>query len=304
MFRFVPVTAIIVVIAGCAGEPDTPSHWSAEGANTTPDSAYGVVFFDDFNAGEIDRTKWNVVGPNLWVNNEQQIYQDTTWTVVLKDSTDGAGDGVLALTARWAEGTTSPRGRTADFVSGRINSRDKFDFMYGRAEARLRMPDAIGMWPAFWLLGYGRWPGSGEIDIMEYVGEKDWTAVAVHGPGYSGDQAPVDNSYFPEGQDATGWHVYAVDWTHNEMTFYVDDRLIYRIGRPLVTFFGDWRFDSRKFLILNTAIGGAYPFKINGVTEPYFGLPAGTAEKIQEGGLAMEVDWVRVTRDPDRHAGG
>jgi len=292
----------LLVLTGCASDPDTPDRWSDEGAVTTPDTTWGVVFFDDFNQGELDRTRWNVAGPDLWVNNEQQIYIDSTWTIVLHEDSEDA-DGVLALTARWAEGTSSPRGRSADFVSGRINSRDKFDFMYGRAEARIRLPDAEGMWPAFWALGYGRWPGSGEIDIMEYVGQKDWTAVAVHGPGYSGDQAPVDNFYFPEGEDATDWHVYAVDWTADDMSFYIDDRLMYRIGRPLVTFFGDWRFDNRKFLILNTAVGGAYPFKINGIEAPYYGLPASTVDRIKAGGLAMEVDWVRVTRDPARHAG-
>ncbi|MDA0378652.1 MAG: hypothetical protein O2899_04090, partial [Bacteroidetes bacterium] len=59
-----------------------------------------------------------------------------------------------------------------------------------------------------------------------------------------------------------------------------------------------------KFLILNTAVGGMYPFKTSGIEEPYFGLPQETVDRIRETGLAMQVDWVRVTRDPVRHAGG
>lgn len=37
-------------------------------------------------------------------------------------------------------------------------------------------------WPAFWALGDGRWPDTGEIDLMENV-DPAWTSVALHGPG-------------------------------------------------------------------------------------------------------------------------
>lgn len=291
----------LLLLTACTAEVESPDRSRVSDPGPAPtDTTWGEVFFDDFNTGELDRSVWNVRGPDLWVNREEQVYIDSSWTVAVNEGTDDA-DGVLSLTARYAPGWEAPRDRVEDFVSGRINTRDRFDFQYGRAEARIRLPDTRGMWPAFWMLGYGRWPGSGEIDIMEYVGEKDWTAVAVHGPGYSGDAAPVDNFYFPEGEDATDWHVYAVDWTADAMHFYIDEHLVYRIGRPLVTFFGEWRFDNPKYLILNTAVGGMYPYKINGIEEPYLGLPQATADLIKESGLAMEVDWVRVTRDPERH---
>ncbi|MDA0873865.1 MAG: glycoside hydrolase family 16 protein [Bacteroidetes bacterium] len=256
-----------------------------------------MVFFDDFEGTELDRDHWNVIGPEFWVNNEVQAYVDSAATI-------SVGDGVLELTARWSEGYVTPRGRTTDIVSGRIDSRNRFDFQYGRAEARIRMPGTEGLWPAFWLLGYGGWPGSGEIDIMEYVGEPDWIGVALHGPGYSGETPIVNKFFFPEGEDVTDWHVYAADWTRDEVLFFVDERLVYRATRPMVEHYGEWRFDNPKFLILNTAVGGMYPFKTSGIEEPYFGLPQETVDRIRETGLAMQVDWVRVTRDPVRHAGG
>jgi hypothetical protein len=37
------------------------------------------------------------------------------------------------------------------------------------------------------VLGGGQWPATGEIDVMENVGDPGWTSAAVHGPGYSGD---------------------------------------------------------------------------------------------------------------------
>ena len=43
-------------------------------------------------------------------------------------------------------------------------------------------------------------------------------------------------------------------------------------------------------------VGGVYPFKINGIKEPYYGLPASTFEQIKNGKSKMLVDWVRVMK--------
>ena len=50
------------------------------------------------------------------------------------------------------------------------------------------------------------------------------------------------------------------------------------------------------FLIVNLAIGGRYPQSVNGVSEPYPGLPQSTVDFIQTGKAVIVVDWVRVTR--------
>ena len=253
-----------------------------------------VVFADEFDAPTLDRTTWNVVGPGFWVNNEQQAYVDDPATVAIVEGVSGAEGGALMLRPLFKPGIDPHPERKADFVSGRINSKGKFDFTYGRAEARIRMPDAVGVWPAFWLLGNGEWPGTGEIDIMEYVGEKDWTGVALHGPGYSGETPLVNKFFFPEGTDVTDWHVYAVEWTRDAILFEIDGRLTYRVTRPRVEHYGEWRFDTPKHVILNFAMGGAYPFKTNGIDKPYNGVPQETVDKVKAGEVAMLVDWVRV----------
>ncbi len=89
------------------------------------------------------------------------------------------------------------------YTSARLKSQGLFSFQYGRIEARMKLPEGQGMWPAFWLLGNNittiNWPACGELDIMEhidgnnppaYVGAPppgyDWVAGSVHGTGLNG----------------------------------------------------------------------------------------------------------------------
>lgn len=252
-----------------------------------------LVFAEEFDTPALDRAKWNVEGPEFWVNNEQQAYVDRPETIGFA-TPGGAEGGALVLRPRFEAGFITPTGRKVDFISGRINTANRFAITYGKVSARIRMPDGAGFWPAFWLLGYGDWPGAGETDIMEYVGEKEWTSAAMHGPGYSGDTPLVQRQTFPAGTDATQWHVYSVERTADTIVFSVDDREFYRVTKAMVESHGPWRFDGPQYIILNFALGGVYPQAVNGVTTPYFGLPQASVDKIKTGEVAMEVDWVRA----------
>jgi len=131
---------------------------------------------------------------------------------------------------------------------------------------------------------------------MENVGETDWTGVALHGPGYSGETPLVNKAYFSGARGADDWKVYAVDWSPEGFVFKVDDRSVYRATRPMVEHYGRWAFDDPKFLILNLALGGAYPYKTNRVKSPYHGLPEATVRDIKGRRAKVLVDWVRVTK--------
>lgn len=284
-----------IALGGC--QAALASSAAPETAATTSagvDQSRTLLFADEFDADALDRTKWNVEGMDFWVNNEQQAYLDSPDTIRFERGVEGADDGVLVLEPVFRPGVDAHAEREADFISGRVNTRGHFDFTHGRAEARIRMPDAVGVWPAFWLLGNGEWPETGEIDIMEYVGEKDWTGVALHGDGYSGETPLVNKYHFAPDTDVTEWHTYAVEWTEDEILFEIDGRLTYRVTRPMVENYGPWNFDTPKYAILNFALGGAYPFKTNRIEQPYNGLPASTVERIKAGEVAMYVDWVRV----------
>jgi beta-glucanase (GH16 family) len=248
-----------------------------------------VIFFDDFNTGQLDRSKWNVVVTGFHVNNEQQAYVDSANTLYEEN-------GALVLKPCFSQGFVTADGQHFDFISARINTMHKFDFLYGRAEARIRMDSGAGLWPAWWMLGYGDWPACGETDIMEFVGEGDWVSAAVHGPHYSGETPFVNRWYFPGKEDVTQWHTYAVDWAPESLVFSYDGHPMFRVTRTMAEHYGPWAFDKQQYLILNYALGGAYPEKINGVLQPYNGLPASTVEQIKAGKAKMYVDWVKVTQ--------
>jgi beta-glucanase (GH16 family) len=286
-------TTLVLFVCTFFIQCSTPKQTVTKNKNGTE-----VIFFDDFSGTSLDRTKWNVRVTGGTVNNEQQAYVDSSLTIAIVHGAqaEGAENGALQLQPHFSPGWTTKEGKKFDFISGRIDSRSKVEFMYGRASARIKLTEGAGLWPAWWILGKGRWPESGEIDILEYVGEKDWASAAVHGPGYSGETPFVDRLYFPANNDVTNWHVYTVEWTPDTLLFLYDDIPMFRVTRPMVEHFGKWTFDNEKFMILNFALGGAYPVKINGFKEPYFGMPAPTVELIKNKKSKMLVDWVKVTK--------
>lgn len=248
-----------------------------------------IVFFDDFTGTKLDRNKWNAEVTGMHVNDELQAYVDSGAVIHVEN-------GSLVLQPIFSPGFKTRDGQQFDFISGRLNTKGKFDFKYGTAEARIRCSDGKGLWPAWWMLGNGDWPETGETDIMEYVGEKNWASAAVHGPGYSGDKCFVQKAYFDNGTDITAWHIYAVDWTPDSMTFKYDGKPMFSVTRTMTAKVGKWAFDNNKYLILNFAVGGVYPANVNGIKGPYYGLAPATLEMIKKRESRMWVDWVRVTQ--------
>jgi beta-glucanase (GH16 family) len=280
---------MLFIFIGCtSGVANKPTEESA---------AVKTIFFDDFSGPALDSSKWNTEITGMHFNNELQAYVDSGLVIKFANGqeAEGATNGALILQPHFSPGFKTHDGQKFDFISGRINTRNKLEFTYGTAAARIKLTEGAGLWPAWWMLGKGQWPETGEIDIMEYVGEKDWASSAVHGPGYSGDAGLVDRLYFPDSNDVTGWHIYSVDWSADSMIFKYDDIPMFRVTKPMTSFFGNWVFNSPQYLILNFAVGGVYPYKINGIKEPYYGLAAPTFNSIKEGKSKMLVDWVKVT---------
>ena len=52
------------------------------------------------------------------------------------------------------------------------------------------------------------------------------------------------------------YHIYAVEWTENQIDFFVDNFLFHRITKDKVK--GEWVFNQPFFILLNLAVGGNY----------------------------------------------
>jgi beta-glucanase (GH16 family) len=232
---------------------------------------WNLVWSDEFNsaAGTAPNSaNWTMeVGGNGWGNNERQYYTNSTNNV----AHDGQGN--LVITARRENTATTPYtchyGR-CEYTSARLISSGKREFLYGRIEARLKLPYGQGIWPAFWMLGNNigqvNWPTCGEIDIMENVGYAPGTLYGtVHGPGYSGAGGVGGNYTLPNGQRfADAFHVFAVEWEPNVIRWYVDGNLYFTVTPSQVS--GTWVFDHPHFLLLNLAVGGNWPGNPDGTT--------------------------------------
>lgn len=238
-----------------------------------------LMWSDEFDkAGAPDPTKWGYdLGdgcPNVcgWGNNELQYYTNDSKNVRVEN-------GNLVIEAR----KESMGGKT--YTSTRLVSKTKGDWLYGRIEVRAKLPKGKGTWPAIWMLStdwkYGGWPESGEIDIMEHVG---YDPGVIHGTLHSGKYNHLKGTQqegkttVPDAQEQ--FHVYAVDWTKDQVDFYVDDKKYHSVTRNPSDDFNGWPFDQRFHLILNVAVGGNWGGK-EGVDESIW------PQK-------MEVDYVRV----------
>jgi len=251
---------------------------SLAGALGAAQPGWKLVWADEFDGNALDPRRWEwEVNARGGGNNELQYYTDRP------DNTRVEG-GLLTLTAR-KESYTGPEG-TRDYTSARIRTKGKGDWKYGRIEVRARMPVGQGIWPAIWMMPthdtYGGWAGSGEIDIMEYLGQRP---AEVFGTLHYGGPWPrnvhTGTTYtHPNGNFADNFHVFALEWEEGEIRWYVDD-----VHYQTQT---EWRteaapfpapFDQPFHLILNVAVGGNLP-----------GSPDETTTFPQ----SMVVDYVRV----------
>jgi beta-glucanase (GH16 family) len=253
------------------------SHSRASASAAAGDPIWSDGFSGPAGAGP-DPSKWSFeVGGNGWGNNELEYYTARPSNVALD------GQGHLAITARRENYTAG--GVTRGYTSARLQTKGHFATTFGRIEARIKLPAGRGLWPAFWALGSDiesvGWPNSGEIDVMESLGNDPFTLHgSLHGPeansakGYS-----LSASEHSAVSLAARFHVYGVEWTPGSITFTFDG--IPYSTRTTASLSGtqEWVFDKPFFLLLNLAVGGDWP----GSPQASTAFPA-----------TMLVDWVRV----------
>ncbi len=283
--------------AGAPGLPDAGNAAGSAGtrADAGPDAApltdaappvepgWTFVWSDEFKGPDVDTGIWTIVNtPGTSANKELQYYTDR------KNQEPGANvfiqDDALVIEAR------EEAWNGYAYTSARLNTlKSTSQFTYGRMEARAKLPNVAGMWPAFWMLGSNSasvgWPVGGEIDIMEGKGRlPNWMSGALHRSltrGANGDIVSVQSYQLATGNFHDDWHVFAVEWDGQQIRWYVDDALFQTVPRPTVMGL-PWPFDQPFYFLLNLAVGGVFDTEV----APPAGMPA----------QRLYVDYVRVFR--------
>ena len=227
-----------------------------------------LVWSDEFDyKGLPDSTRWGYdKGKGCpdncgWGNNELQYY---TWH---RPENARVEDGKLTIEAR------KENFAGAAYTSARLVSKNKGDWKYGRFEISAKIPAGKGMWPAIWMLptkwAYGGWPQSGEIDIMENVGYiPDSLFGAIHTGAYNGATGTQKVKSVLLNDLSTAFHVYAIEWTPEEIAFFVDN-IKYNVFKNEHTGTAAWPFDQEFHLLFNIAVGGNWGGK-HGVDDKIF----------------------------------
>lgn len=228
-----------------AQQNTTTTTTTATTSGTTDAPAYKLIWADEFDSTAVNTNKWNFETGNLHVNNELEYYQAANASV---------SNGNLVITARQESVGGQP------YTSARLNTQNKFSVKYGRIEARIKMPQGAGLWPAFWMLGNSvntlGWPKCGEIDIMEHVNADSIIYGTMHWATESGSHTQYGLT--TPGSPAQ-YHVYAVEWDSSSIKWYIDDKL-YVTGNISNNVNNTEEFNSGNFFILlNMAVGGDLP---------------------------------------------
>jgi beta-glucanase (GH16 family) len=242
------VAALALAALACSGNP-SPSGLTSQPAPSAGPSGWTLVFADEFEAqGALDPAKWGYeIG--YVRNDEKQYYTSRAENV-------RAEGGALVIEGR----KEAYQGYA--YTSASINTRRRFEFLYGRVEVRAKLPTGNGTWPAIWMLGTSidqvGWPACGEIDIMENVG---FDPTRIHGTIHTAAYNHVAGT--AKGASATvaspwaDFHVYAMEWHPDRVDVFVD-------GTKYFTFRNEgtgsraWPFDKPHYLLVNLAIGGTW----------------------------------------------
>lgn len=240
-------------------------------AHASPPPGYTLVWSDEFNGpvGSYPNPKnWTYdLGAGGWGNNEQETYTSTNATIVADPA---ATDGYALDIASSTDGV--------HYYSTRIKTQGHHSWKYAYIECRAKVPPGgasyQGYWPAFWTLGTDiktvGWPKCGEMDIMEHLcgTEPDIAYQTIHGNYRNSNNAWGIGYAFTASSDlGQDYHLYAILWKQNSITFYVDGAQNGPTITPSSLSANEvWRFNNPQFLLLNMAIGGNWPGNITSQT--------------------------------------
>ena len=241
---------------------------------TTPTTyaGYKPVWQDEFNGTALDTTIWGYdLGGGGWGNNELENYTNRPQNVFVSN-------GMLTIQA------IKENYQGSAYTSGRILTKGKQAFTFGRVDIRAKLPVGQGLWPALWMLGQSidqtGWPACGEMDIMELVrlnpaqvnGSFHWGALPAS------EQSVTAQYTLTSGDFSQKFHVFSLIWEMDDAEILVDNVQYSKVSHATAGN-GGYPFNAPFFTIFNVAVGGTWP-----------GTPPASTVFPQQ----MLVDYIRV----------
>lgn len=232
----------------------------------TNDSEWTKIWGDEFSSDKMDTRRWSY-HPRYGATWNRLIANTLKEQKLVNVFADGCYNAYCIPTPEEFTAETQP------MISGAIYSAGgKFTVKYGKIEARLKTNPHIGNFPAFWMMPVTDpgWPRGGEIDIWEQIDTANQSHHTVHS-GWTGWRAylnwPAPGKNSPTStagiyNDATQWHVYAIEWDAEEIRWYVDGRQVFSYRNQHYSEEGTnytaditWPFNKEFYIILNQSVG-------------------------------------------------
>lgn len=222
-----------------------------------------LVWSDEFDDVSVTLEKWTLVDLVAEQNNELQYYSTNNIKI---------SNGLLTLVAK----EENARGR--NYTSGAVNTKNTFNFLYGKVEMKAKLPVGQGIFPAFWMMTNKENTWLPEIDILEMVGHiPDEIWMVLHGLDDKNRKKTVSHMY--TGQNfSNAFHTFGLEWSPTQLKWLIDGEVRFETSEYIP--------NEEMYLYINTAIGGNWP---------------GSPDNTTQFPTLYEIDYVRIYQKDGEH---
>jgi beta-glucanase (GH16 family) len=192
---------------------------------------------DNFDGTTVDPAHWDIYGDNYW-DKQSHFSRDN---VII-----GGGVARLRFEKKRGHADDDPKKPQSDYATGFLTSFGKWTQRYGYFEARMKLPTAPGLWPAFWMMP-DRGPGAKnrgatedggmEFDIMEFLtrfGPNRYN-IAMHWDGYGKNHKSTGSDRIYVRPDKDGFITSGMLWEPGKLTFYCNGSAVAAWANPRVS---------------------------------------------------------------------